>query len=263
MPSIETNRTHRPDLLAYLRTGHHPGAAYFARKYNHNHDPANGQFTFGSGGGGGSDSFGGSGRGSGSRQGGAKPDGGTALPRLPLASSSPLAQATGLKPSTPKPTQPQAERGPFQMHANATHQGGDVVRGLNKIATTPNSTTTIKYKDTTLKVTTLNVTRDTGDIISLDIAVSKSNIIHATGKLKRTPGKQELTFEELQFNTDKSRVGLMSPPTKIIFSARNNGDLVYTIDKPLQGGIKTPFGIVAVGKPKPAGSYYIYDSRKK
>jgi hypothetical protein len=54
MPSIETNRTHRPDLLAYLRTGHHPDAAYFARKYNHNHDPANGQFTFGSGGGEGS-----------------------------------------------------------------------------------------------------------------------------------------------------------------------------------------------------------------
>ncbi len=51
MPSIETNRTHRPDLLAYLRTGHHPDAAYFARKYNHNHDPANGQFTFASGGG--------------------------------------------------------------------------------------------------------------------------------------------------------------------------------------------------------------------
>jgi hypothetical protein len=208
MPSIETNRT-----------GRQQEAAYFARKYNHNHDPANGQFTFApaGGSGGGGDSFGSFGRGSGSRQGRAKPDSGTALPRLPLSSSSPLAQATGRKPSTPKPALPQAERGPFQMHANATHQGGDVVRGLNKIATTPNSTKTIKYKDTTLKETTLSVTRDAGDIISLDIAVSKSNIIHATGKLKRTPSKQELTFEELQFNTDKSRVGLMSPPTKIIF----------------------------------------------
>jgi hypothetical protein len=51
MSSIQTHHVSRKALLDYLRTGTHPDAAAFARKYNHNHDPYNGQFTSGPGGG--------------------------------------------------------------------------------------------------------------------------------------------------------------------------------------------------------------------
>jgi hypothetical protein len=51
MSPIQTHHVSRKALLDYLRTGTHPDAAAFARKYNHNHDPYNGQYTSGPGGG--------------------------------------------------------------------------------------------------------------------------------------------------------------------------------------------------------------------
>jgi hypothetical protein len=50
MSSIETHKISRPAFLLYLRTGLLPDPQGLARKYNHNHDPENGQFTFAPGG---------------------------------------------------------------------------------------------------------------------------------------------------------------------------------------------------------------------
>jgi hypothetical protein len=54
MSYIDTRTLSRKALVQFLRTGQHPESMSLAQKYNHNHDPQNGQFTDVSGGAGGS-----------------------------------------------------------------------------------------------------------------------------------------------------------------------------------------------------------------
>jgi hypothetical protein len=235
MSSIQTHQVSRKALLDYLRTGTYPDAAAHARKYNHNHDPYNGQFTSGPGGGSATNS-------------------GTTTPHPALPPR--LAQATSLQPIPPKPTLAQQQRGPFSMHAEAHNVGGDVARGLNEIATTPSSVTKIPFGGTIL-----TVTRDAGDRVTLQTPlpaiVGKEYSLHATGRITRTTGKQEIIFSDLQTRIDKPNSEIISAPSKITVSARSNGDMVYSIDKDIYLSVIVRMGI-RKSVVRKAGTFYVY-----
>jgi hypothetical protein len=174
-----------------------------------------------------------------------------------------LAQATTVRPVAPRtPLAKPAAQGPFTMHANARHAGGDVARGLNRVATTPNSETKIPFRGSTL-----TVTRDAEDSVSVETPIKlpppfNRYSLHATGKMERTHGKQEIAFSQLQFSTNLPNAKIDSVPSKIVFSARTNGDMVYTIDKAIDVSVHIPF----IGKRAnklAAGSYIIYENPEK
>ena len=202
-----------------------PLSVAYSRKFNPYHDPANGQFTTGPGGGTGQDA-----------PGSIKPP------------TSMRAAATA-----PKPAPPPAPQGPFTTHAQDKGADGEVARGLNRLAATPDSTTQITFAGLSM-----SVTRDNSNGIILQSSTVLGTLT-GSGTLSVTPGKQEMIFSNLTLSLHSMTSSLVSAPSRLRFYANNSRELLVQFDKPLF--VKTPALIKDIHRE--AASYYVSEQPKK
>jgi hypothetical protein len=186
------------------------------RKFNPNHDPTNGQFTFGPGG------------------------SSVSRPRATSWSQNRVADNTARSAQRPtlrrpadaqKPTadprypEPHPDA-PFKRHAEEPSNRGNLARSLNTISTQTHSRRDIRFLGADFTVQRGNGT----DLLLTNKRVS----LVIRGRLVRQPGKQEIRIEDIRTSVAFGDAKIESSPRVITIRAHADGTMSYHLDRPLR-----------------------------